>query len=172
INGFGRIGRNTLRNILLRKLDGITVAAVNDLTDTPTLAHLFKYDSVHGPYPGEVAADGDHLVVDGHPPIAIVREQDPAKLPWASLNIDVVIESTGKFTSKQHTVQHIGAGAIQVILSAPSADTEIPTSVLGENDEALDLRPSIFSKASLTTHHLAPLIKVSNKNWGILYGYI
>ncbi len=172
INGFGRIGRNTLRNILLRKLDGITVAAVNDLTDTPTLVHLFKYDSVHGPYPGEVAADGDHLVVDGHPPIAIVREQDPAKLPWASLNIDVVIESTGKFTSKQHAVQHIGAGAKQVIISAPSADKEIPTIVLGVNDEAVDLRAPILSNASCTTNNLAPLVKVLDDNWGIVDGYI
>ncbi len=122
INGFGRIGRNTLRNILLRKLDGITIAAINDLTDTPTLTHLFKYDSVHGPYPGEVRADGDRLVVAGHPPIAIVREQDPARLPWAALGIDVVIESTGKFTTQQHAVKHLGAGARQVIISAPSAD--------------------------------------------------
>src|SRR5690606_29009152 len=147
INGFGRIGRNTLRNILLRKLDGITVAAVNDLTDTPTLAHLFKYDSVHGPYPGEVAADGDHLVVDGHPPIAIVREQDPAKLPWASLNIDVVIESTGKFTSKQHAMQHIEAGAKQAIISAPSAAKAIPTIVLGVDEEGIELRARMLCTA-------------------------
>lgn len=172
INGFGRIGRNTLRNILLRKPDGMTIAAINDLTDTPTLAHLFKYDSVHGPYPGDVAADGDHLIVDKHPPILIVREQDPAKLPWASLNIDVVIESTGKFTSKQHAMQHIEAGAKQVIISAPSADKEIPTIVLGVNEEGIDLRAPILSNASCTTNNLAPLVKVLDDNWGIVDGYI
>src|SRR5690606_2079134 len=164
--------RNTLRNILLRKLDGITIAAINDLTDTPTLAHLFKYDSVHGPYPGKVAADGDHLVVDGHTPIPIIRDQNPARLPWAPLNIDVVIESTGKFTSKLQAMQHLQAGAKQVIISAPSADREIPTVVLGVNDGDIDLHSPILSNASCTTNNLAPLVKVLDDHWGIIDGYI
>lgn len=172
INGFGRIGRNTLRNILLRKLDGITIAAINDLTDTPTLAHLFKYDSVHGPYPGEVGIDNDRLVVGGHPPIPIVREQDPVKLPWASMDIDVVIESTGKFTAKHQAVQHLEAGAKQVIISAPSPDKEIPTVVLGINDDDIDIRTPILSNASCTTNNLAPLVKVLDDHWGIVDGYI
>ncbi len=172
INGFGRIGRNTLRNIQLRKLDGITIAAINDLTDTPTLAHLFKYDSVHGPYPGEVGIDNDRLVVSGHPPIPIVREQDPIKLPWASMDIDVVIESTGKFTAKHQAVQHLEAGAKQVIISAPSPDKEIPTVVLGINDDNIDIRTPILSNASCTTNNLAPLVKVLDDHWGIVDGYI
>ncbi|WP_262249035.1 type I glyceraldehyde-3-phosphate dehydrogenase [Parapedobacter soli] len=172
INGFGRIGRNTVRNILLRKQDEITVVAINDLTDVPTLAHLFKYDSVHGPYPGSVVADGDRLVIDNHPPIRIVREQIPAQLPWASLGIDVVIESTGKFTAKQQATQHLQAGAKQVIISAPSADKEIPTVVLGVNDSHIDLRTPILSNASCTTNNLAPLVKVLDDNWGIIDGYI
>src|SRR5690606_7040637 len=172
INGFGRIGRNTLRNILLRKPDRITIAAINDLTDSATLAHLFKYDSVHGPFPGNVVADGDRLVVDGLPPIPIVREQDPVKLPWASLNVDVVIESTGKFTSKQQALQHIVAGAKKVIFFAPSADKEIPTLVLGVNDAEIDWHAPVLSNASCTTNNLAPLVKVLDDNWGIVDGYI
>lgn len=172
INGFGRIGRNTLRNILLRKHDGMTIAAINDLTDVPTLAHLFKYDSVHGAYSGNVRTSGDQLVVDEHPPIQIVSEQDPAKLPWASLNIDVVVESTGKFTSKERAAQHLQAGAKQVIISAPSPDKDVPTIVLGVNDDNIDLRIPILSNASCTTNNLAPLVKVLDDNWGIVDGYI
>ena len=172
INGFGRIGRHTLRNILLRKASGITVVAINDLTDVATLAHLFKYDSVHGPYPGEVTADGDRLVVSGYPPIRVVSEQTPGQLPWAALHIDVVIESTGKFTSRHHAVKHLEAGAKQVIISAPSADKEIPTLVLGVNDDTIDLQAPVLSNASCTTNNLAPLVKVLDDNWGIIDGYI
>lgn len=172
INGFGRIGRNTLRNILLRKPAGIAVVAVNDLTDVPTLAHLFKYDSVHGPYPGNVVADGERLIIDGHPPIRIVREQEPTQLPWVSLGVDVVIESTGKFTATPHAMRHLEAGAKQVIISAPSPDKEIPTIVLGVNDKDIDLRAPILSNASCTTNNLAPLVKVLDDHWGIIDGYI
>lgn len=172
INGFGRIGRNTLRNILLRKPAGIAVVAVNDLTDVPTLAHLFKYDSVHGPYPGNVVADGERLIIDGHPPIRIVREQEPTQLPWVSLGVDVVIESTGKFTATPHAMRHLEAGAKQVIISAPSPDKEIPTIVLGVNDKDIDLRAPILSNASCTTNNLAPLVKVLDDLWGIIDGYI
>lgn len=172
INGFGRIGRNTLRNILLRKPVGIAVVAINDLTDVPTLAHLFKYDSVHGPYPGNVVADGERLIIDGHPPIRIVREQEPTQLPWVSLGVDVVIESTGKFTATPHAMRHLEAGAKQVIISAPSPDKEIPTIVLGVNDKDIDLRAPILSNASCTTNNLAPLVKVLDDHWGIIDGYI
>lgn len=172
INGFGRIGRNTLRNILLRQPEGITVTAINELTDVPTLAHLFKYDSVHGPYPGRVVAEGDRLVIDGHPPIRILCEQSPSSLPWASMDIDVVIESTGKFTTKRLAQQHLDAGAKQVVISAPSADKEIPTVVLGVNDDDIDLRAPILSNASCTTNNLAPLVKVLDDHWGIIDGYI
>src|SRR5690606_26951689 len=172
INGFGRIGRNTLRNILLRKPVGIAVVAINDLTDVPTLAHLFKYDSVHGPYPGNVVADGERLIIDGHPPICIVREQESTQLPWVSLGVDVVIESTGKFTATPHAMRHLEAGAKQVIISAPSPDKEIPTIVLGVNDKDIDLRAPILSNASCTTNNLAPLVKVLDDHWGIIDGYI
>ncbi|WP_449047728.1 type I glyceraldehyde-3-phosphate dehydrogenase [Parapedobacter sp.] len=172
INGFGRIGRNTLRNILLRKQDGIAIVAINDLTDVPTLAHLFKYDSVHGPYPGDVVADDDRLVIDGHAPIQIMREQVPTQLPWGSLGVDVVVESTGKFTAKYQAIQHLEAGAKQVIISAPSPDRDIPTVVLGVNDDHIDLRTPILSNASCTTNNLAPLVKVLDDHWGIVDGYI
>ena len=172
INGFGRIGRHTLRNILVRKPQGITVVAINDLTDVTTLAHLFKYDSVHGPYPGDVVADGEWLVVAGYPPIRVVSEQVPERLPWATLGIDVVIESTGKFTARHHAAKHLEAGAKQVIISAPSADKEIPTLVLGVNDDTIDLHAPVLSNASCTTNNLAPLVKVLDDNWGIVDGYI
>ena len=172
INGFGRIGRNTLRNVLLRKVDGIRVVAINDLTDVATLAHLFKYDSVHGPYPGNVVAEHDSLVIDGHPPIRIIREENPDRLPWAALGIDVVIESTGKFTAQQHAEKHLAAGARQVLLSAPSADKSIPTVVLGVNDKDIDLHTPVLSNASCTTNNLAPLVKVLDDRWGITDGYI
>src|SRR3546814_15602045 len=117
INGFGRICRNTLRNLLLRKPNEINVVAINDLTDAQTLAHLFKYDSVHGPYPGMVAVDADRLIIDAHPPIQIVSEGSPEQLPWASLDVDVIVESTGKFTTMEHAMTHVAAGAKPVVIS-------------------------------------------------------
>src|SRR5690606_21160565 len=132
INGFGRIGRNTLRSLLARGTD-IVVVAINDLADSNTLAHLFKYDSVHGPFPGDVSSQDRRLTIDGHD-ILILQEAQPGKLPWAELRVDVVVESTGRFTSRKLAAGHLSAGARQVVLSAPSSDKDIPTLVLGVND--------------------------------------
>ncbi|WP_159635450.1 type I glyceraldehyde-3-phosphate dehydrogenase [Sphingobacterium composti Ten et al. 2007 non Yoo et al. 2007] len=171
INGFGRIGRHTLRNLLKRNLPNIDVVAINDLTHTSTLAHLFKYDSVHGPFEGEVSFDEQHLFINGHK-ILVTQEKDPAKLPWADLGIDVVIESTGLFTSKEKASLHLVSGAKQVIISAPSPDREIPTVVLGINDADFNWNTPIFSNASCTTNNVAPLVKILDENWGIKDGYI
>ena len=171
INGFGRIGRNTLRSLLLKKTAGIRVIAINDLADPQTLAHLFKYDSVHGPYPGSVRVENSTLVIDGLP-ISIVNERTPERLPWKALGIDVVIESTGKHLTGKIASGHLVAGARQVIISAPSPDREIPTVVLGVNDSSLNLQAPILSNASCTTNNVAPLIKVLDDNWGIVDGYI
>ncbi|NIG55211.1 type I glyceraldehyde-3-phosphate dehydrogenase [Chitinophaga sp. Cy-1792] len=169
INGFGRIGRMSLR-MLLEKT-GIEVVAINDLADIPTLAHLYTYDSVHGPYQGTVEATADSLVIDGKP-IRILSERDPLQLPWAAMHIDLVLESTGKFTSRKAAEQHLQAGAKQVIISAPPSDKDIPTVVLGVNDHLVDLTAPILSNASCTTNNVAPMVKVLDDNWGILDGYI
>ncbi|SFC10770.1 glyceraldehyde 3-phosphate dehydrogenase [Parapedobacter composti] len=171
INGFGRIGRNTLRNLLRHADSSIKIVAINDMADTATLAHLLKYDTVHGPYPGTVAATAHTLIVDGHT-IAVCREQEPENLPWNALCIDVVIESTGRFTASAKAAGHLRAGAKQVIISAPSPDREVPTIVLGVNDAAIDLHAPILSNASCTTNNVAPLVKVLDENWGITDGYI
>jgi len=170
INGFGRIGRNTLRNIILRN-EAIDVVGINDLANASTIAHLFKYDSVHGPFNGTVESVGDYLVINGKA-IKIINEKMPGNLPWNLMGIDVVIESTGKFTSKIAASEHLKAGAKQVILSAPSSDKEIPTVVLGINDLNIDLNTSILSNASCTTNNVAPLIKVLDDRWKIIDGYI
>ena len=171
INGFGRIGRHTLRNILNRDLDNIEVVAINDLADAATLAHLFKYDSVHGPLNREVKHDQNHLFIDGKS-IEILNKRDPQELPWRDLDIDVVVESTGLFVKAELAKKHIQAGAKQVIISAPSPDKEIPTVVLGINDADFDWNTQIFSNASCTTNNVAPLIKILDENWGIVDGYI
>ncbi|WP_257667852.1 type I glyceraldehyde-3-phosphate dehydrogenase [Parapedobacter tibetensis] len=171
INGFGRIGRNTLRNMLLRQVKGINVVSINDLADTHTLAHLFRYDSVHGPYGGNIEATPNTLIIDGNS-IQVFAERDPIKLPWKSLDVDVVIEATGKFTSGQAAAKHLEAGAKQVIISAPSSDRDVPTVVLGVNEASIDLRSPILSNASCTTNNVAPLVKVLDENWGIQDGYI
>ncbi|WP_188347416.1 type I glyceraldehyde-3-phosphate dehydrogenase [Sphingobacterium cavernae] len=171
INGFGRIGRHTLRNLLKRNLQNIDVVAINDLTSTSTLAHLFKYDSVHGPFEGEVTFDENHLYIDAHK-ILVTQEKSPIDLPWQYLQVDVVVESTGHFTTKEKASQHISAGAKQVIISAPSPDREIPTVVLGINDSDFDWTAPIFSNASCTTNNVAPLVKILDENWGIKDGYI
>lgn len=170
INGFGRIGRNTLRNIVLRNAN-IEIAAINDLTDVQTLAHLFKYDSVHGPYTGEIYAEGNFLVIDNRR-IAVFKEKEPGQLPWKNLEIDVVIESTGRFTTLKLAEEHLTAGAKQVVISAPSADKEVPIVVLGVNDDVVDLTAKVLSNASCTTNNVAPLIKVLDRNWKIIDGYI
>lgn len=172
INGFGRIGRNTLRNIFRRGLQSkINVIAINDLADTATLAHLLKYDSVHGPFPFTVNHDAEHLFIEGQS-IRILKENDPSLLPWTTLDIDVVIESTGLFTRQDKASLHLSAGAKQTIISAPSPDKDIPTVVLGVNDSTFDWQTPLFSNASCTTNNVAPLVKILDENWGINDGYI
>ncbi|WP_158825094.1 type I glyceraldehyde-3-phosphate dehydrogenase [Mucilaginibacter lacusdianchii] len=169
INGFGRIGRIFLRNILNKP--GIEVVAINDITDTRTLAHLFKYDSVHRGFKGDVSAEENALIVNGRA-IKVLSESIPVNLPWAELGIDLVIESTGKFASLQGGQQHLDAGAKQVILSAPAGSKGVPTVVLGVNDNQIDLRSPILSNASCTTNNVAAMVKVLEDNWGITEGYI
>lgn len=169
VNGFGRIGRVFVRNIIDNP--DIELVAINDLTDTQTLAHLFKYDSVHRGFKGTVTFDEQHLYINNHK-IKILAERDPAKLPWSDLDIDLVIESTGKFTSKAGAGQHLQAGARQVIISAPSGDKDVPTVVLGVNDADIDLSSPILSNASCTTNNVAAMVKVLDDNWGIIDGYI
>lgn len=169
INGFGRIGRIFLRNILL--YPEIQVVAINDLTDTQTLAHLFKYDSVHRGFKGTVSFDDNSLIINGNY-IQVFAERDPLKLPWKTLDIDIVIESTGKFTSKNSAEAHLTAGARQVIISAPSTDKNVPTVVLGVNDGEVDLQSPVLSNASCTTNNVAAMVKILDENWGIIDGYI
>jgi glyceraldehyde 3-phosphate dehydrogenase len=169
INGFGRIGRIFLRNILARP--GIQVVAINDLTDTQTLAHLFKYDSVHRGFKGEVTFDAENLFINGKQ-IKALAQRNPLELPWKDLDIDLVIEATGKFTSRQGAQMHLTAGAKQVIISAPSSDKSVPTVVLAVNDEQIDLLAPILSNASCTTNNVAAMVKILDENWGIIDGYI
>lgn len=169
INGFGRIGRIFLRNILSHP--DIEVVAVNDLADTKTLAHLFKYDSVHHGFKGEVSFDENHLIINNKE-IRVFREADPLQLPWKELGIDLVIESTGKFITEAKAALHLQAGAKQVIISAPSPDKNIPTVILGVNDNVVDLSSPILSNASCTTNNVAPMLKVLDDNWGVEDGYI
>lgn len=171
INGFGRIGRHTLRNLMYRKIQRVEIIAINDLTSPETLAHLFKYDSVHGPFQGEVSHGKDYIMINDIK-IHILSEKDPTQLPWQSLKIDTVIESTGHFTTKELASKHLQAGAKKVLLSAPSADKEIPTVVLGVNDRDFDWSTPIISNASCTTNNVAPLVKILDENWGIKDGYI
>lgn len=169
INGFGRIGRIFLRSILAKP--GIQVVAINDLTDTATLAHLFKYDSVHRGFNGTVNFDEDHLYINNQK-IQVLAQRDPLNLPWKELNIDLVIESTGKFASRQAAEKHLDSGAKQVIISAPATDRDMPTVVLGVNDGMVDLRSPILSNASCTTNNVAAMVKIMDDNWGIVNGYI
>ncbi|KHJ38951.1 glyceraldehyde-3-phosphate dehydrogenase [Pedobacter glucosidilyticus] len=169
INGFGRIGRTVLK-LLLQKQD-IEVVAINDLTDTATLAHLFKYDSVHGNYKGTVTHHQQILVVDGQN-IQTFADKNPENLPWSALNIDLVIESTGKFLTKASANKHLEAGAKKVLLSAPAIDKDIPTVVLGVNDGQVDWSSKIISNASCTTNNVAAMVKVLDDNWKIKEGYI
>ena len=168
INGFGRIGRLTFRALVQR--DDIEVVAVNDLTDTHTLAHLLKYDSVHGRFPGSVLDERDGISVNGKK-VRVFAEKDPAALPWAAQTIDVVLESTGRFTDEEGAGKHLSAGAKKVVISAP-AKGNIPTVVLGVNDYILTGNEKIVSNASCTTNCLAPMAKVLDENFGIDRGYI
>jgi glyceraldehyde 3-phosphate dehydrogenase len=169
INGFGRIGRITFRHLFKNK--NIDVVAINDLTDPATLAHLLKYDSVHRKFEGSVSATSDSLIVNGKT-ITVYKERDPEKLPWTALNVDVVIESTGFFTNSEGAGKHLKAGAKKVIISAPASGNDIPTVVMGVNDQTLTGNEKIISNASCTTNCAAPMAKVLDENWGIESGYL
>lgn len=168
INGFGRIGRLSFVALLSKK--NVEVVAINDLTDTKTLAHLLKYDSIHGKFKGTVEATSDSLIVNGKT-IMVIAERDPSKLPWAALKVDTVLESTGRFVDEAGAGSHITAGAKQVIISAP-AKGNIPTIVLGVNEGSLKGDEKIISNASCTTNCLAPMAKILDDNFGIEKGYI
>jgi len=168
INGFGRIGRNILR--AAKKYDaGFDIVGVNDITDNQTLAHLLKYDSVHGKYPGSVEAAGDGLIVDGDK-IRVTAEKDPANLPWKELGVDIVFESTGRFTDRDSAAKHLAAGAKKVIITAPAKGEDI-TIVMGVNDDKYDAdKHHVISNASCTTNCLVPLVKVIRDNFGFKRG--
>ena len=166
INGFGRIGRLVFRAAM--EQGGCHVLAVNDITDAHTLAHLLRYDSVHGKYPGSVEPKDGAIVVDGAE-IKVLSERDPPNLPWGDLGVDVVLESTGLFTEREKTSGHLKAGAKKVLVSAPAKDEDV-TVVLGVNDSALKSEYTIVSNASCTTNCLAPMVKVLNDNFGVRKG--
>ena len=190
INGFGRIGRNTFRILMERFSDTVEVAAINDLTDAETLAHLLKYDSLYGPFPGKVEADGENLVVNGLR-IPVLKERNPELLPWADFSVAVVLESTGRFTKREQAQAHIKAGARTVLISAPATGADL-TIVLGVNDDVLGVNDdvlgvdneglrvsndgllsqgkTILSNASCTTNCLAPVAAVLEENFGIRKG--
>ncbi len=168
INGFGRIGRVFLRTALQRN---VKVAVINDLTTPATLAHLFKYDSVHGVYQGEVSSSEDKLIIDGQE-ILVLANANPENLPWQTLGIDLVLEATGKFANKAGAQKHLDAGATQVLISAPAADKDIPTIVMGVNDHLIDFLSPVLSNASCTTNNVAPMVKILDDQWGIKDGYI
>ena len=166
INGFGRIGRLVFRAATQRS--EFEILAVNDLADAKTLAHLLKYDSIHGQYPGDVKAGDGTIIVDGRE-IRVLSERDPAKLPWANLDVDAVVESTGLFTDKEKASLHLVAGAKKVLISAP-AKGDIPTVVLGVNDEALKPTDKVVSNASCTTNCLAPMVQTLHEAFGVERG--
>ena len=167
INGFGRIGRMFFRAALAKK--DLEIAAVNDITDAPTLAHLLKYDSVHGTLPYQIKAEGDQIMIDGRA-LTVLAERDPAKLPWKRLGVEVVVESTGLFTARDKAALHLGAGARKVVISAPADGADI-TLCLGVNHDAYDpRRHDVISNASCTTNCLAPVAKVLHENFGVVHG--
>jgi glyceraldehyde 3-phosphate dehydrogenase len=168
INGFGRIGRICFRNLVQN--DSVEVVAINDLTDVKTLAHLLKYDSIHGKFAGKIETTDDSIVVNGKP-VKVYSAKDPASLPWKDMGVDVVIESTGIFTDKEGAGKHIQAGAKKVIISAP-ATGGVKTIVLGVNDEMMSDDDVVLSNASCTTNCLAPMAKVLHDKFGIDRGYI
>jgi glyceraldehyde 3-phosphate dehydrogenase len=170
INGYGRIGRNVLRALYeAKRTKEIQIVAVNDLGDAETNAHLTQYDTAHGKFPGQVGVDGGDLVVDGDK-IKVFAERDPAKLPWGSLGVDVVLECTGLFTSKAKAGAHIAGGAKKVIISAPGEKDVDGTFVIGVNEHELTAKHQVISNASCTTNCLAPLAKVLHEKIGIVHG--
>lgn len=169
INGFGRIGRNVFRAAAGN--DAIEIVAVNDITDTSTLAYLLQYDSIFGRYPGDVVADGDAIVVDGRR-VKVFAERDPGALPWGDNGVDVVVESTGLFTDRDKAAAHLSGGAKKVIISAPASGPDI-TIVLGVNDDQYDpATHHVISNASCTTNCLAPIAKVLDESFGLVQGFM
>ncbi|MGH8495364.1 MAG: type I glyceraldehyde-3-phosphate dehydrogenase [Gammaproteobacteria bacterium] len=170
INGYGRIGRNILRALYESGRTGeLEILAVNDLGDAETNAHLTRYDTAHGPFPGEVSVDGDNLVVNGDR-IRVLAERDPAKLPWGELGVDVVIESTGLFASKEKASAHLKGGAKKVIISAPAGTSVDATIVYGVNHQILKASDKVISNASCTTNCLVPLVKPLHDAVGVERG--
>jgi glyceraldehyde 3-phosphate dehydrogenase len=170
INGFGRIGRLYVRAVAKGGAD-LDIVAINDLMDGATMRHLFKYDSVHGVWPGEVEFADGALVVDGTP-IKVMSETDPSKLPWKALGVDVVVESTGRFTKRDAAAAHLAAGAKKVVISAPAGDADV-TIVLGVNDAMYDkAKHDVISNASCTTNCLAPMVKVLDDEFGVEKGFM
>jgi len=169
INGFGRIGRLTLRSLL--KMQEVEVLAINDLADAATLAHLFQFDSNYGPFVGTVSHSSDCLIINKKK-IKVYNAPDPINLPWKKLEVDIVIEATGRFLDKSSASQHLQAGAKRVILSAPPASNDIPMIVLGVNDQILATAGPLLSNASCTTNCLAPLAYILDQQFGIESGYI
>ncbi len=169
INGFGRIGRLAFK--LLYGNPAVELLAINDLADNATLVHLLKYDSVHGRFNGDIKVDGDHIVINGHKVLGLA-EKDPEQLPWGKLGVDVVIESTGIFRSKEKAGKHLTAGAKKVVISAPAKGSDIKTIVLGVNDAILSADDVIVSNASCTTNCLAPMVKVLEEAFGIEKAFV
>src|SRR5690242_17795212 len=170
INGYGRIGRNILRALYEGKRNSqVQIVALNDLGDAKTNAHLTRYDTVHGKFPGEVAVDGDSMVVNGDP-IKVLAERDPAKLPWGQLGVDFVLECTGLFTSKAKAGLHLNGGAKKVVISAPGEKDVDATVVYGVNHDVLKSSHTVISNASCTTNCLAPLVKVLHEKIGVVNG--
>src|SRR5437899_873800 len=171
INGFGRIGRTVLRAPVLTKQTALEFVAVNDITDTKTLAHLLKYDSVHGRFPGAVEAKGDALVVNGRA-MTVSAIKEPEHLPWQDLGVELVLESTGRFTDRDAAAKHLAAGARKVVISAPAKGEDI-TIVLGVNHQKYDpSKHHVISNASCTTNCLVPVVKVVLDNWGFVHGFM
>lgn len=168
INGFGRIGRLTLRSLLSKNNANVEIVAINDLTNNATLAHLFKNDTAHGKFDGEVTADEESISINGHR-INAYAQKDPTQLPWGELGVDLVLECTGFFRHKDKAAQHLTAGAKKVVISAPGQGG-VKTIVLGINDETLTAEDTIVSNASCTTNCLAQLVKVLDENFGIVNG--
>src|SRR3954462_11263833 len=171
INGFGRIGRNVVRAAKAMGVSDLDFVAVNDITDTKTLAHLLTYASVHGKFPGTITTNADGLVVDGDA-MRVLAEKDPAKLPWKDLGVDVVLEATGRFTDRDQAALHLSGGAKKVIISAPAKKEDI-TIVYGVNHQSYDpAKHQVISNASCTTNCLVPVVKVILDRFGFVHGFM